>query len=260
MKHTVCVLGKDARQNHIRSILSKKGFKITSSIPNCTALILPIPTRTDLLSDLAPYLSMALGRSQKEGLFCMGSAIPEEYQNTFQAQGIRYENLMASPVIQIKNAIATAEAILAEAILSSEKTLYGSQILVYGFGRCGEMLCGRLRSFHCRLHIQENDPITLAKALAHGYQAYREMPDGIAETADYVFNTVPSPVLCADVLCKMPDSVQILDLASSPGGTDFSYCKEHHLHAELYSGLPARYSPESSAQILAEEILARLEA
>ncbi|MFR5969905.1 MAG: hypothetical protein ACLUGF_02180 [Clostridium sp.] len=48
--------------------------------------------------------------------------------------------------------------------------------------------------------------------------------------------------------------VCIIDIASRPGGTDFSYCQESSIFAKLCLGLPGIYAPKSSAGILMEVI------
>ena len=46
----------------------------------------------------------------------------------------------------------------------------------------------------------------------------------------------------------------ILDMASAPGGVDYEACKELGISAALLPGLPGKYAPASSAEILAEKI------
>ena len=45
----------------------------------------------------------------------------------------------------------------------------------------------------------------------------------------------------------------ILDIATKPGGVDFSYCEKNNIKAKRCPGLPAKYSPKTSAEVLAEE-------
>ena len=71
---------------------------------------------------------------------------------------------------------------------------------------------------------------------------------------DFIFNTVPAPVLTKERLQGVKPEVCIIDIASRPGGTDFSYCQESSIFAKLCLGLPGIYAPKSSAGILMEVI------
>ena len=52
---------------------------------------------------------------------------------------------------------------------------------------------------------------------------------------------------------KMYDAY-ILDIASKPGGTDFECAKESGIASDLLLSIPGRFSPKSSAYILARAI------
>jgi len=52
----------------------------------------------------------------------------------------------------------------------------------------------------------------------------------------------------------LPASVVIIDIASAPGGCDYTYCKKKGIHAKLCPGLPGQYAPKTSGEILAKAI------
>ena len=64
-------------------------------------------------------------------------------------------------------------------------------------------------------------------------------------------NTVPAPVVTRLMIRELPRDAYILDIASSPGGTDFGCAKESGISADLVLGIPGRFSPKASAYILA---------
>ena len=68
---------------------------------------------------------------------------------------------------------------------------------------------------------------------------------------DFIFNTIPAPVLLKEHLVKMKKHVTIIDIASAPGGVDFAAAARLNLSAFLCPGLPGKYAPVSSAQAIA---------
>lgn len=53
---------------------------------------------------------------------------------------------------------------------------------------------------------------------------------------------------------KVSQEVTIIDIASSPGGVDYSVVKEVGINATLCLGLPGKYSPKTSGEILVNAI------
>ena len=94
-----------------------------------------------------------------------------------------------------------------------------------------------------------------ARAKSYGYRACSfDAPKDTMSKYDFIFNTVPAPVLTKERLQGVKPEVCIIDIASRPGGTDFSYCQESSIFAKLCLGLPGIYAPKSSAGILMEVI------
>lgn len=71
---------------------------------------------------------------------------------------------------------------------------------------------------------------------------------------DFVFNTVPAPVITKRMIHRFNPAVTILDLASAPGGVDFETCRKRKISARLCPGLPGIHAPKTSARILLEVI------
>ncbi|OJT91053.1 dihydrofolate reductase, partial [Clostridioides difficile] len=60
--------------------------------------------------------------------------------------------------------------------------------------------------------------------------------------------------LTKERLEKVSQEVTIIDIASSPGGVDYSVVKEAGINATLCLGLPGKYSPKTSGEILVNAI------
>ncbi len=176
------------------------------------------------------------------------------------------------------NAVATAEGAIAEAIVSGKEVLCGRQMLVMGYGRCGQMLAARLQAMGGKVTVYEKDLEKLAIAKAYGCETAEAKDEAAvyepgavtiancsleeAEAVEneltedfwgrftYIFNTIPAPVLHAQRLAWIRQDAVLIDIASAPGGLDYAYCAQKGLNARLCGGLPAKYAPKSAAELL----------
>ena len=53
---------------------------------------------------------------------------------------------------------------------------------------------------------------------------------------------------------KKPPGALVIDLASSPGGTDFAAAKELGIRAEHALSLPARCAPQTAGELVADTV------
>ena len=97
--------------------------------------------------------------------------------------------------------------------------------------------------------VRTSDP----NVMRDGTEKEDSILDIIAEM-DTVVNTVPSLVITEDIIEKMSKESLIVDIASSPGGTDFAAAKTHGITAKLALGLPGIYTTSSSAELLKNAI------
>lgn len=164
-------------------------------------------------------------------------------------------DFMEEEEISIKNAVATAEGTIAEAIIKSPGNLHQSSCLILGFGRCAKVLALKLKAMDMYVTIAARSKDQLAMAEACGYKALH-LDKLMQHLGDFpfIFNTIPALVLNSQALTLVRKDVLIIDIASKPGGTDFEKAKELHIDAFLCLGLPGKYAPKTSAKILIEFI------
>ena len=74
---------------------------------------------------------------------------------------------------------------------------------------------------------------------------------------DYIFNTAPTPILNEEFFKNCKNDVFIEDLATD-SGIDIESAKKLKINADVYSGLPGKYSPKTSGRLIANEIEAQL--
>lgn len=169
---------------------------------------------------------------------------------------IAYHDLMNIDSLAIDNAIATAEGVIAEAIINQPLNLHGSRCLVLGYGRCAKVLADKLKALNTNTTVcaRRDTDFALANSLGFKTLAFTRLPY-VIDNYDLIFNTVPSQILTEKLLTKCNPSVAIYDIATAPGGVDFEAAKKMNINAAIYPGLPGKYSPRSSAIILVDHIL-----
>lgn len=118
-----------------------------------------------------------------------------------------------------------------------------------------EVLAEKLAALKANVTVMDRKEEKRARAETYGCQAVDfTMPATNMSEFDFIFNTVPAPVLDEHFLANVKKDVTIVDIASKPGGVDFEYCRKHSIDANLCLGLPGKYAPKSAAAILMEVI------
>ncbi len=253
----------DRRQKYLGKYLTDSGYQVilaeTDPILEITAaelkknnektlVLLPIPAPSSLLSRLKESISSRH--------IVLGGNLPEGFTDFCKQNQISYIDYFQSPSLAIENAVATAEGAICQAIEMTDINLHQSQVLVIGFGKCGEILADKLCGLKCNVTVSTRDPIAKARAKAHGFGLLKDPLS--YPSFDILFNTAPAPVITPDVIDRLKEDAVILDIASSPGGTDFNYCAEKGILAKHCPGIPGKYSPKSSAKILFGQIQEKL--
>lgn len=155
----------------------------------------------------------------------------------------------------IPNAALTAEGTLEIILRGYEGSVLGADALVLGYGRIGKILSRYLHHLGAHVTVAARKLSDRSFVVLNGYEAtdYSELELKSGDF-DIVINTVPAPVLNAAVISRMKDDVFIIDLASSPGGTDFAYAKARGLTAIHALSLPAKTAPKAAGEIIKDTI------
>lgn len=281
----VLVMGGDSRQYYVAEALQKNGYAVCcygvpmkekgkleelktiavkQQMGEADLIVLPIPVSVDgktVKQETADdvVLLSELYENLKEGQKIYGGLFSEQLIKTCKDKGALLYDLMKDESVAIGNAIATAEGAVVEALLLGEETLHGKECLVIGYGKCGSVLADKLKGLQAKVTVMARNAVSRAKARAMGYEVRELFGRGVeqAEKYTYVFNTAPALVLTEQVLSSFDRRAIIIDIASKPGGTDFDYCRYAGIRAKLSLGLPGKYAPKTSGEILAEAILSQ---
>lgn len=170
-------------------------------------------------------------------------------------QGIRLVEMFDRDDVAIFNSIPTAEGAIMMAIQHTDFTIHGSVSMVLGIGRTGLTLARSLKGLGAKVKAGVRKPEDYARAWEMGFQPFYTR-DLIAQVqdVDFLFNTVPSPILTSQVIAHIPHRALIIDLASKPGGTDFRFAEKRGIKAMLAPGLPGIVAPKTAGKIIAKTV------
>ncbi len=245
------VLGEEPRQKYLAELLRENGHQVMLSenyLPGYhDAVLLPIPKTARYLEENAEKL--------QKGQIVYGCNFPAHIVEECDGRGIHFVDYMKVEGVSSRNAIATAEGAIAEALQAGHVTLHESETLVVGYGRCGEVLAERLVAMKAHVTVMDRKNEKRCRARAYGCHTLGFDTDcRVLSRYDYVFNTVPASVVTERFLSAMKRDVVIIDIASGSGGVDFDFCRKNGINAKLCPGLPGIYAPKSAAKILMEVI------
>lgn len=245
------VLGEEKRQCYLAQMLRKEGHEVMEAMSYQPgyhdAILLPVPQS-------AVFFEENKEKFQK-GQVIYGCNLPESALFFANEKGFRVVDYYKEDGVAERNAVATAEGAVSEALINGCASIQGSRCLVVGYGTCGAALAAKLSQWKADVTIMERKEQKRERAKSYGYHACSfEAPKDTMQKYDFIFNTVPALVLTKERLEGVNPEVCIIDIASRPGGTDFDYCKEKSIFAKLCLGLPGIYAPKSSAGILMEVI------
>ncbi|HHU31601.1 MAG TPA: dipicolinate synthase subunit DpsA [Clostridia bacterium] len=155
--------------------------------------------------------------------------------------------------IAILNSIPTAEGAIQIAMEKLPITIHNSKALVLGLGRCGATLAGLLNALGAHVYVAVRKEADLARGFVQGYKTvtYPNLTQYLP-TFDVIFNTVPALILDSSKIALLNRNCLIIDIASSPGGVDFSAAEKLGIQAILAPGLPGKVAPKTAGQILAD--------
>ena len=147
----------------------------------------------------------------------------------------------------------TSEGAIALYKENSNKAIYGSNILITGFGKIGKSLCNVLKAMGGKLTICARSDIdkAQAKTIADNVIDFKALQ---CQNYDIIFNTVPAIYFTKKEIDTFKNDIKYIELASFPGGIDKHYAKIKNIDIIDGSKLPSRYSKISAGYLIGETI------
>lgn len=289
----LAVLGGDARQIAMARHLARAGYSVTvwglgacaeqiapattaesweSAILTADAVILPLPASADGIRLSCPlggrdcFLRMTALLDAATGKYLFGGRLSSSLRSIAEQKSVEWVDYYDSEVLQLKNAVPTAEGAIAIAMERLPITLDGCSAAVIGYGRIGQVLSAKLGALGARVTVyaRRAEQLTLAEIHRHGSKRLlckngKSLPEDDLSGIRVVFNTVPHRIFTREVLEKIPSNCLLIDLASIPGGIDHVAATELGIESVWGTALPGKCAPESAGVIIADTLLGILE-
>lgn len=261
-------LEKGSRDLHARLFSEWEG-----AIDGADAVLLPLPASSDGVRIFMPMggdaepLRLDVLLPRLEGKLLLGGRMSDAIRARADEAGLRWVDYYESELLQLRNAVPTAEGAIAIGMQELPVTLDGSEVGVIGYGRIGSVLADKLTALGARVTVYARRAEQRALAEMHRQRALpiydRSGECTVArglQDCRAIWNTVPSRILTRSVLEEMPRDCLLIELASPPGGIDLAAATELGIRTVWGAALPGRCAPESAGRILGEvldEILSR---
>ncbi len=266
---SITVVGGDKRMIFAGEALQKHGYDVSYSyMENYTDMSLPAGTDFSADAFILPLPPIKSGAFLNAPFSDKAIPVDDEFAKkikgkpVFCAMAGKLKSIGNLHLIEyydrqdviVKNADLTAKALI---LLMNEKKLCISakKALVVGWGRVGKACARILRDNGCEVCVSARRRGDLAEIELQKYRSTLTTEPENTEIYDMIINTVPALVINKEIISKMKKNAVIIDLASNSGGTDFAFASESGIKAIHALGLPGKYLPKESGELIKDTIL-----
>jgi dipicolinate synthase subunit A len=232
---------------------------LQSCLYGSDCVVLPVPAEKNGLIN-APFAAQPLKTddflvSLWPGQLLIGGKLSSEMRMAAVEQGQQVADIMQRRSFTVGNAALTAEGAIGKLMESSPRSIWGSKILVTGWGRVAKLLALRLHMLGAKVTVaaRKDGDRAMVKALsmeAIDFKGWESVLPGF----DFVVNTVPDLVLPVAALKKLRRDTVLLELASAPGGFDTDAAEKLGLKIIAAPGLPGQCAPYAAAELIRDAI------
>ena len=271
----ILFLGGDSRQEHACEYLRDQGYNsycfrnfdldddFAKKIFDSDIVVFPLPFSKDGINLNMDFMSIDIDTilsKMSSNSIIFGGNIPKAVIGKLDKQNIRCIDYYENESFQVHNALLSAEGAIYYAKARYERSIYGSNIAILGFGRIGKILAYLLHAQGADVTIcaRKNSDLIWSKLIGFNIASIKEPGIDIAskwEYFDIIFNTVPYWVLNDDLAKKIHAKTQVIDLASSPYGMDSALVEKYEINYRRELSIPGRYAPQSAGILIAEAIV-----
>ncbi len=277
---TFAVIGGDLRSTYLAGALAAEGCRVISSgfdstelpsgVTACTntgqaisladCIILPLPVSVDGVNVNAPFSRVpmplkSIVQAVREDQLLLGGQINSELHRELTTRGLVVGDYFGREELAVLNAVPTAEGAIQLAMEELPITLSGSRCLITGYGRIGRVLSRMLRALGADVTVAARRCSDRAWAETQGCRTMELSRLPGKGGFDVIFNTVPYKIFHRELLEKLDSGTLIIDLASRPGGVDFTAAAQLRLKTIWALSLPGRVAPKSAGNIIKQTVL-----
>ncbi|MDR1735123.1 MAG: hypothetical protein LBR73_09645 [Oscillospiraceae bacterium] len=280
-KTKIAVFGGDSRQTYAAQALMRVGYplvlcgtprvrgvccfvdkapSIESAMSGADIALFPTPFLREEREVNRQMLDVKMGledlyREMPAGKTIFAGGINRHVRARLESNNCTVIDLLQDERFARQNAELSAEGAITDAILQGKAAISGTKCLVLGYGRCGRAIAGKLKALGARVAVAARRQESRDAAAADGLTALSlEAMNAYLVGSQYIFNTIPSMVLDESRLRICNREASILDVASKPGGVDFTKAQEFRIQAKLCQSLPGVFVPKTAGQLIGDTV------
>lgn len=279
MKHKFLVLGGDLRQISCAKSFLEKGFEVTI-YGFFEAYLKELPEECigkNLLDDLIRseniLLPLPVSSNGEElrtplwdGTIRLSEICDNIGENTRIFGGMIREPLLLerkylfdyakNEEFLIKNAQITAEGAFDIVFSETPFSVFGSKLLITGYGRIGKILAKIAGALGADTYVAARNIKDLSWIELAGCHPVRyEELSAVLPNMQVILNTVPVQIFTKSMIEMLPKECLFVDLASVPGGIDLESAKAMGIKTIWALSLPGKIAPYSSGRIISDTII-----
>ena len=275
-KLNIWVIGGDGRQAALAAALSEDGHTVhtwalerggptalaadtLAGAGNADCVILPLPAAEKgrlnaPLSSVHIPVEQVLDALSPGQLVCAGR-VDTDLADAGRQRQLRLVDYFAREELAVANAVPTGEGAVQLALEELPITLRDAGVLILGYGRLGRVLAGQFKGLGSRVTVAARRCEALAWARAEGCATGRTDQLGPWLCGfDLVVNTVPHLLLDRAALSQLKPDALVIDLASRPGGVDFTAAAELGVKVIWALSLPGKTAPVTAGLAIRDTI------
>lgn len=240
----------DKRFHYAEEYLQDQGYTFAQDLSapeNLDFIVFPFFGKVDTTE----YDSLFFSRLKKEAVLFSG-VFNEYVAGQCQAGGWPYYPIMNDEAVKAKNAIPTSEGVIAHLIYNRNKTIFGSSILIAGYGIVGSNLAEKLQALGAKVYALVRSSVKESYAYRQGIIPVYLQDIGKLQF-DVVVNTIPAAVFDKSMLDQLKGAMMV-EIASPPYGFSMEYARTLNPDSVLLPGIPGKLAVKSAGRILGQYI------
>ncbi|MFA6860292.1 MAG: hypothetical protein WCR30_02755 [Clostridia bacterium] len=203
----------------------------------------------------AKKLSKLEAESLPNSVYVFGGNVSEETKEILSKKNIKYTNLISDQIFAYKNAMLTAEGVLALIIGCNEKSIFESSILILGGGRVAKAIVVLFGKLGFNVAIQTYNENEYNESLIMSKKSFlKDEFSSEIGNFDIIINTIPKQFLTEEILKKIKKETVIFEVASI-NCLNVELLPQFGFKYIPSPSLPQKYCSKSAAKIMVESIL-----
>ena len=240
------ILSNDKRQEFLKNKLILDGFTISD---DASIVVLPLKGIDEIGNVIDSNINFEeyLKKHNVKLVICgINTQLLEEYSKIYDFKLISYLN---DEEVIIKNNYLTKEGLFTFIANFLEETILENNFLVLGYGYLGQIISKALKDSKGNVYVYAKD---YHDKKSIRLNEFNNMDKFENLRGFIIINTIPSLVIDKKFIDILDKTNVIIDLSSNPGGIDKIYAKEKNIKFHHILGVPGKYFPKKSGEIIAD--------